>query len=83
MSECCIDVKFIPAKKSGICVDRTKCGKGSELVVIIEKRGSPVSVFITRASCHEVRLVEPALDAYWISESLAVLIGDKAYTLIH
>lgn len=79
MSECSIDAKFIPAKKGGECVGKTKCGKGTKLVAITEKRGRPVSVLITSASCHEVRLVEPALDACWTSESPAVLIGDKAY----
>ncbi len=83
MSECCIDVKFIPGKKGGICVGRTKCGRGSELVAIIGKRCRPVSVLITSAYCHAVRLVEPALDACWTSESPAVLIRNKTYTLFH
>lgn len=79
MSECCVDAKFVPAKKGGICVVKTKCGKGTKLVAITEKSGRPVSVLITDASCHEVRLVEPALDACWTSENPVVLIGDKAY----
>ena len=79
MSECCIDAKFIPAKKGGVCVGPTKCGKKTKLVAITEKRGKPVSVLITSASCHEGHLVEPALDARWTSESPEVLIGDKAY----
>ncbi len=54
------------------------CGKGTRLVAITEKRGRPVSVLITSAACHEVRLVEPALEACWTSETPAVLIGDKA-----
>ena len=69
MSECCIDAKFIPAKKGGEC----ECGKGTKLVAITEKSGRPVSVLITDASCHEVRLVELALDACWPSENPAVL----------
>ena len=79
MSECCIDAKFVPAKKGGTCVGKTKCGKGTKLVAITEKRGRPVGVLITDASCHEVRMVEPALDACWTFENPAVLIGDKAY----
>ena len=38
-----------------------------------------MSVLIASASCHEVRLVEPALDACFASEPPAVLIGDKGY----
>ncbi|MCG9129514.1 transposase [Candidatus Poribacteria bacterium] len=34
---------------------------------------------ICSASCHEVSLVEPTLDACFVSETPAVLIGDKAY----
>ncbi len=79
MSECYIDAKFVPAKKGGPCVGKTKCGKGTKLVAITEKSGRAVSVLITDASCPEVCLVEPALDACWTSEHPAVLIGDKAY----
>ena len=68
MSECCPDVKFVPAKKRGTCVGKMKCGKGTKLVAITEKRGRPVSVLVTDASCHEVLLVEPALDACWTPE---------------
>ena len=36
MSEYSIDAKFVPAKKDGECVDKTKCGKGTKLVAITE-----------------------------------------------
>ena len=29
MSECCIDAKFVAAKKGGVCVGKIKCGKGT------------------------------------------------------
>ncbi len=48
-------------------------------MAITEKRGRPVGVLIASASHHEVRLVEPTLDACFVSESPAILIGDKAY----
>ncbi|MCG9126306.1 hypothetical protein JT359_01775 [Candidatus Poribacteria bacterium] len=44
-----------------------------------EKQGRPISILICSASCHEVSLVEPTLDACFVSETPAVLIGDKAY----
>ena len=31
LSECCIDAKFVPAKKKGACVGKTKCGKRTKL----------------------------------------------------
>ena len=82
VSECCIDAKFVPAKKGGTCVGPTKCGKGTKLVARTEKSGRLMSVLITSASCYEMRLVEPALDACWTSENPAVLIRDKTYNSV-
>ena len=48
-------------------------------MAITEKRGRPVGVLIASASRHEVRLVEPTLDACIVSELPVILIGDKAY----
>ena len=48
-------------------------------MAITEQRGRPISVFIASGSHHEVRLVEPTLDACFVSESPVILIGDKAY----
>lgn len=48
------------------------------MVAITEKRDRPVSVLISSASFHEAGLVEPALDACFVSVTPAVLIGDKA-----
>ncbi len=79
VSECSIDAKFVASKKRGTCVGKTKCGKGTKLVAITDKRGRPISVLISSASCHEVGLVEPALDACFTSETPAILTGDKAY----
>lgn len=49
------------------------------MIAITEQRGRPISVFIANASVHEVRLVEPTLDARIVSELPVILIGDKAY----
>ena len=48
-------------------------------MAITEKRGRPIGVLVASASRHEVRLVEPALDACFVLGQPAVLIGDKAY----
>ena len=48
-------------------------------MAITEKRGRPIGVLISSASTHEVRLVEPTLDACFVSEVPVILIGDKAY----
>ncbi len=78
MSECSIDAKFVASKK-GTWAGKTKCGKGTKLVAITDKRGRHISILISSASCHEVGLVEPALGACFTSETPAILTGDKAY----
>ncbi|MDE0088428.1 MAG: hypothetical protein OXU23_22085 [Candidatus Poribacteria bacterium] len=57
---------------------RIEVWQGTKLVAITEKRDRPISVLILSASCHEVGLVEPALDACWTSATPAVLIGAKS-----
>ena len=49
-------------------------------MAITEKRGRPIGVLISSASTHEVRLVEPTLDACFVSEVPVILIGDKPTT---
>ncbi len=61
--ECCIDAKFVPAKKGGGCVGPTKCCKETKLVAITEKRGRSVNILITSASYHEMRLSNTARSA--------------------
>ena len=57
------------AQKRGESVGKTKCGKGTKLMAITEKRGRPIGVLmVSSASAHEVRLVEPTLDACFVSE---------------
>ena len=55
------------------------CRKDTKLFAITDKRGRPISVLIASASCPEVGLVEPALNACFTPETPAILIEDKAY----
>ena len=48
-------------------------------MAITKKRGRHVSVLIANAYRHEVSLVDSTLDARIVSQSPAILIGDKAY----
>ena len=50
-----------------------KCDKGTKLVAITEKHGRLIGVLICSASCHEVGIVEPTLDACFVGENPAVL----------
>ena len=48
-------------------------------MAITDTHGLPVSVCVTSASPHEVKLVEQTLDSSFLDEVPQMLIGDKAY----
>ena len=58
-----------------------KCDQGTKLIAITEKHGRLIGVLICSASCLEVGIVEPTLDACFVGENPTVLIGDIAYDL--
>lgn len=68
-----------PGEKRGLCVGKTKRGKGTKIMAISDRTGLPVAVCIESASRHEVRLVEDILDRRFLASEPERLIGDKAY----
>ena len=48
-------------------------------MAIADRAGLPIALSIASASPHEVKLVEPTLDAAFVDPSPERLIGDKAY----
>jgi transposase len=48
-------------------------------MAITDAAGLPVAACLARASIHEVKLAETALDSLFIAEKPEKLIGDKAY----
>jgi transposase len=50
LSECFTDGTFVPAKKGGRSVGKTKRGKGTKLMVVADRSRLPVSVHATCAS---------------------------------
>jgi len=79
LSECFIDGTFVAAKKGGLCVGKTRRGKGTKIMTVADRIGLPLSVYATSASPHEVNLVEPTLNARFLEEKPERLIGDKAF----
>jgi transposase len=61
LREAFIDATFAPAKKGGLCVGKTKRGKGTKIVAVADRHGLPVAVSIASASPHEVTLVGQTL----------------------
>ena len=58
---------------------KTKWGKGTKLMAMTDRSGLPIAISVSRASPHEITLVEATLEARFIEELPERLIGDKAY----
>src|ERR1041385_7903703 len=50
-----------PRKKRVKCVGKTKCGKGSKIMTLVDGRGIPLAIDLHSASPAEVTLIEPLL----------------------
>ncbi len=66
-------------KKRGLCVGKTKKGKGTKVMAISDSSGIPIAIHIRSASPHEVTLVEKTVEERFVEEKPERLIGDKAY----
>jgi transposase len=49
-------------KKRGKCVGKTKRGKGTKLVVVVDGEGTPMALTVHSASPSETKMIEPTLD---------------------
>lgn len=77
--ECFIDAMFSPAKGGGDMVGKTKRGKGSKIMAIVDKQGLPLAITTHAANHHEVTLVQLTFEFYMIEAYPEKLIGDRAY----
>src|SRR5688572_1921932 len=66
-------------EKKGRCVGKTKRGKGTKIMAIADRAGLPVAITIASASPHETQLVAQTLNASFLPDNPARLIGDAAY----
>jgi transposase len=68
-----------PGKKGGAEVGKTKRGKGSKLMLLVDGHGTPLAVDIHSASPAEVRLIEPLLGKMVLQSARpAHLLYDRA-----
>jgi len=56
------DGTFSPAKKRGADVGKTKKGKGTKIMLMIDGNGTPLSVFTLSANQAEVNALENLVD---------------------
>ena len=76
-----------PGEKGGSAVGKTKRGKGSKWMVVVDGEGLPLGIHVTSATPAEVTLVEPTLKTIRVPrrgvgrprQNPARLIGDRAY----
>jgi transposase len=74
-------------EKGGSDVGKTKRGKGSKWMVVVDGQGIPLGIHVTSASPAEVTLVEPTLDTIRVPRAARGrprqkpprLIGDRGY----
>ena len=66
-------------QKRGLCVGKTKRGKGTKIMAVADGNGLPLAVCTDSASPAEVKLVAQTLEQRFIADVPERLIGDKAY----
>lgn len=79
LEEAFIDGTFVPARRGGDGIGKTKRGKGTKIMAIVEGNGLPIALHVESASPHEVTLVQDTLDATFGFDLPEYLIGDKGY----
>jgi transposase len=65
-------------EKRGLCVGKTKRGKGTKTMVLADGRGLPLAAEIASASPHEVTLIEPLIERRLLPKKPRRLIYDLA-----
>ena len=74
-----MDASFVKAKKGGDGVGKTKIGKGTKIMAMVERRGRPCAIHCASANPHESKLVEPTLQQTFTPQKPQRIIADKAY----
>ena len=79
LSEAFVDATFAVGEKGGAAVGPTRRGKGTKIMAIGDGHGLPLAVHVASASPYEPHLVPATLDARFLPELPARLIGDRGY----
>src|ERR1700733_10705307 len=67
-----------PGQKRGPCVGKTKRGKGTKIMLLVDGRGTPLGVDIASASPAEVKLIETLLTKRVLPRRPQRLLYDRA-----
>lgn len=82
-----LDGSFVPAKKGGAGVGKTKRGKGTKTMLVTDGNGLPIGFELANANYHEVKLAVPTLQSVRVprrtrgrpKQRPRELVADKAY----
>jgi transposase len=82
-----LDASFVPAKRGGTKVGKTKIGKGSQVLSIVEnKKGLPIALLVEDANPHEINFAEKIVEKIRIPQKRGtplkkpkILVADKGY----
>lgn len=72
------DGTFSPAKSGGSDVGKTKKGKGTKIMLLVDGEGTPLGAEIATASEAEVNLIEPLIDGRACDRRPRRVIYDRA-----
>ncbi len=79
LDKCFVDGSFSVVKKGSAGVDKTKRGKGCNVMAIADRSGLPVALCTGSTSPHETRFVTDLIDWCLTPGRPERLIADKAY----
>lgn len=78
--------EFCTRQKGGDAVGRTKVGKGSKVMVVVDGNGLPIGLHVASAQPHELTLAEATLQTICVPQKRGrpktrpkELVADKAY----
>jgi len=74
-----IDATFVRGCLGGDKIGRTKCGKGSKIMTIVNEDFKPLAAIVTSAQPHELRLIEETLRDLPDIIMPQKMVGDRAY----
>lgn len=74
-----IDATFVRGCLGGDRIGRTKCGKGSKIMTIVNEDSKPLAAIVTSASHHELKLIEETLGDLPDISMPQKIVGDRAY----
>jgi transposase len=81
-----LDGTFVPAKRGGTEIGKTKSGKGSKLMMVAEQNGIPIGILLSSAQPHEIRLAQRTLASIRVPSKRGrphsrfnELVADRAY----